>query len=104
MFAQGLVEEVRRLLASHTRLSATAAHAIGYAEAIAVLQGCCTREQAIERTALRTRQLAKRQMTWFRRQTEVRWVDVPAGAPAGETAERVWKAWGEHGPTEIAGP
>ncbi len=74
MYASGLIEEARGLLA--LELSATATKAIGYAEAFAVLKNEMTETQAKERTVIRTRQLAKRQMTWFRTQLNVEWVDA----------------------------
>ncbi|HUK64100.1 MAG TPA: hypothetical protein VLV15_12225, partial [Dongiaceae bacterium] len=70
MFAHGLVEETRALLAAGYTDALRALHAIGYDEAIAHLEGGWTLAAAIERTALRTTQLAKRQRTWFRHQTE----------------------------------
>ncbi|NCD23202.1 MAG: tRNA (adenosine(37)-N6)-dimethylallyltransferase MiaA, partial [Spartobacteria bacterium] len=76
MFAYGLVEEVRALRAKYPALSDTARHAIGYEEAGLVLDGRIPEEEAIRRTALRTGQYAKRQMTWFRHQADVVWIDV----------------------------
>ena len=78
MYRAGLVDEVRKLLAEHGELSPTARHAIGYAEAIDILAGRCSTKAAIERTVLRTRQLAKKQRTWFRHQADVRWIEVEA--------------------------
>ena len=50
--------------------------ALGYRQALGVVEGRLTREEAIEETTVRTRQYAKRQRTWFRRQEpEVRWID-----------------------------
>jgi tRNA dimethylallyltransferase len=74
MYAGGLLEEARGL--SGLELSSTAQHAIGYAEAFAVLRGELTEAEAQEKTAARTRQLAKRQMTWFRHQLNVAWVNT----------------------------
>jgi tRNA dimethylallyltransferase len=79
----------------------TARQAIGYAEACAVLDGHLTVEMAAERIAARTRQLAKRQETWFRHQTDAAWIDVGPDEPADAVAERVLAAWREHGPTPI---
>ncbi|HSR87782.1 MAG TPA: tRNA (adenosine(37)-N6)-dimethylallyltransferase MiaA, partial [Pontiella sp.] len=64
MYAAGLLDEARALI--DRDLSPTALQAIGYAEAFAVLRNEMTLTQARERTIIRTRQLAKRQMTWFR--------------------------------------
>jgi tRNA dimethylallyltransferase len=97
MFEQGLVDEARRLRAAFPQLSATARQAIGYAEAFAVLDGTCTEAAAREKIALRTRQLAKRQMTWFRHQVHTAWIEGDDGA-----AQRVREFWSTHGPTPLA--
>lgn len=74
MYADGLIEEARNLIG--LTLSVTAEKAIGYAEAFAVLRGTMTESEAKERTVIRTRQLAKRQMTWFRNQLNVQWIET----------------------------
>jgi tRNA dimethylallyltransferase len=66
MMAAGWLEETRRLLALPKPLSRQATQAAGYAELIAHLHGECTLADAIDRIKTRTRQLAKRQLTWFR--------------------------------------
>ncbi len=88
MFAAGLVDEVKGLLAAHKRLSRTASQAVGYREVIEHLQGGRGLEETIELVKLRTRQLAKRQMTWFRGLSECRFQAVkdtlaPAEIAAG---------------------
>ena len=100
MFDQGLLEEARQLRENFPQLSATARQAIGYAEAFAVLDGWCTAAEAREKICIRTRQLAKRQMTWFRHQASVAW--IAADATADEIAARVRKYWSDHGPTALA--
>jgi tRNA dimethylallyltransferase len=102
MYRQGLVEEVRGLRDSGWELSVTARQAIGYAEAWEVIEGRCTEAAAIERTVLRTRQLAKRQCTWFRTQTAVNWIIRAAGDSSAAAAEQVMTFWRKHGPTPIA--
>lgn len=81
MYAAGLLEEACEL--ATLELSSTAQHAIGYAEAFAVLRGEMTEDEAKEKTRVRTRQLAKRQRTWFRHQLNVEWVE-PAAFPDTE--------------------
>ncbi len=66
MFEFGLVEETRAALAVPGGIGPTAGQAAGYAEAIALLAGHIDRAEAIRRTQARTRQLAKRQLTWLR--------------------------------------
>jgi len=66
MFAAGLIEETRVAAGRPGGLGATARQAAGYAEALEVLAGRMTPNQAILLTQQRTRQLAKRQLTWLR--------------------------------------
>ena len=91
MYAGGLIEEARGLI--ELELSVTAQKAIGYAEAFAVLRGEMTEAQAKERTIIRTRQLAKRQMTWFRTQLNVEWVDAQNFQALEKLAEAVSNVW-----------
>jgi len=74
MIAAGWVEETRGLLARYGELSQTAAEATGYAELIAHVRGRMGPEEAVEQIKIGTRQLARRQMKWFRRWGQVRWV------------------------------
>jgi tRNA dimethylallyltransferase len=75
MRGAGLVDEVRDLLARPHGLSPTAAQAIGYAEAIAYLRGEePTLDAAFARAVQRTRQFARRQRVWFRRDPRVHWI------------------------------
>ncbi len=101
MFAYGLVDEVRRLRETYPALSETARHAIGYEEAGQVLDGRMTEEEAIHRTTIRTGQYAKRQMTWFRHQADVVWIDVAPNDSIERIAGRVQKVWASHGPAPL---
>ena len=74
MFDRGLGDEVRALLASGVPLDSTAMQAIGYKETVAYVRGECTREEAVELVQRRSRQYAKRQLTWLRRDESVRWL------------------------------
>ena len=74
MMEQGLEEEVKRLLASGVPPTATAMQAIGYKEFSAALRGEEPLAAAVEAVKLRSRQYAKRQLTWFRRTPGLRWV------------------------------
>ncbi len=86
LFSNGLLDEVRGLLAAGygPELRPMAGH--GYAEAVRHLAGEWTLEQAIETTALRTRQYAKRQLTWFRRDPQITWLEA-GDRPAEGLAE-----------------
>jgi tRNA dimethylallyltransferase len=74
MIADGWVEETRRLVDRLGELSKTAAEATGYQEIIEHIQGKLTLDDAVERIKIATRQLARRQMKWFRRFPNVTWV------------------------------
>ena len=87
MFAAGLVEETRRLAAGG--LSRSASQAIGTKEVLGHLRGECGLEEAVEQVKLRTRQFSKRQMTWFRRFPDLRWVDAASGESAESLARRL---------------
>jgi tRNA dimethylallyltransferase len=77
MIEAGWLDEVRGLLARHGRLSHTATEAAGYAELIRHLGGEVSLDDAIESIKIATRQLARRQIKWFRRFPGVRWIDGP---------------------------
>lgn len=89
MFESGLLEEVDSLLARFPRILPAFA-SIGYAEAVRCLSGEFTREEAIDQTALRTRRLVKRQLTWWRHFRYDHAVSVPAGIAADEVLGK-WK-------------
>ena len=74
MIAEGWVEETRGLLERYGELSKTASEATGYAEIIAHLRSRLSLDDAIERIKIATRQLARRQMKWFRRFEDVTWL------------------------------
>lgn len=104
MFRLGLVEEVQSLRRDFPAWSATAAQAIGYAEACALLDGALTVRAASERIVIRTRQLAKRQETWFRHQTRTVWIDIEDNDPPERVARRVLDIWRQHGPSPVVSP
>lgn len=85
MVAQGLLQEVRALLSSGLPPTATALQAIGYRQFLAVERGEITEAEAIAEVKLRSRQYAKRQLTWLRRDPSIHWIrwekepDFPAG-------------------------
>ncbi len=89
MIEQGLVDEVRRLLAEPQPLSLQARQAVGYAEIIAHLEGRCNLADAIEQIKINTRHLAKAQRTWFRRFSPVDWFDVGMDESAEAFCDRI---------------
>lgn len=74
MAAHGLVDEVRSVYQKY-RLR-TAFNAIGYKELVPFFEGNCTLDSAIDKIKQETRRYAKRQLTWFRRDARISWVDV----------------------------
>ena len=104
MFEGGLLEEVAALRARHPGFSgSTAGAGIGYAEALDVLDGKISVDEAVARTAQRTRRLAKRQRTWWRHQARVEWVSGPADEnDVARAADDVQFLWRKHGPTSVA--
>lgn len=74
MFEAGLVEETQSLLAKYGAAARPLA-ALGYKQAVQLLRGELTRDEAITAAAQAHRNYAKRQMTWFRREAGVAWVD-----------------------------
>jgi len=82
MFRNGLVAETQSLLQRGLRENRTALQALGYRQIAEHLQGQRGLAETIELVKIRTRQFAKRQLTWFRRQMRLEWITVSGdGAP-----------------------
>ena len=73
MFDEGLIEEVRSILARGFPPTSKPFESLGYKQALQVIDGSLTPEQAIEETQVHTRRYAKRQWTWFRREPDIEW-------------------------------
>ncbi len=82
IFEHGLVHEVRELLAAGVPRHAKPFESLGYKQALGVLEGRLTPEEALTSTQLETRRYAKRQITWFRREHDVRWLSGFGQEPA----------------------
>jgi tRNA dimethylallyltransferase len=76
MIQSGLVEEVKHLMDSEIRSDTTALQAIGYKELIKYLNGEESLEQATEMIKQGTRRYSKRQLTWFKRDKRINWIDI----------------------------
>ena len=88
----GLIEETQGLIGAGLREGPTASRAIGYAQALAVIDGAMAIDEAIDATAAATRQLASRQLKWFRRDPRIHWIDMrlaPDGTPPDGERQRV---------------
>ena len=90
MFAQGLIDEVRALLERGVGFGRTAAQAVGYREVLEHLRGVRDRAATIERVQTRTRQFAKRQLTWFRSLAECQFVAVGASSDPRQVASSIF--------------
>jgi len=87
MVAHGMMREVRQLLAAGYDDTLPAMGGIGYRQFVAVLRCTMTEADAVRLMIRDTTRYAKRQMTWFARDREIRWLDVDAvGGPAGAAA------------------
>ncbi|MCL2024558.1 MAG: tRNA (adenosine(37)-N6)-dimethylallyltransferase MiaA [Coriobacteriia bacterium] len=91
MMAAGLVDEVRGLIERGLADTYTARHAIGYREIIAHLAGATSLERTVELIRQHTRNYAKRQLTWFRGDPRIQWIDVDARS-SSEVLARVHEA------------
>ena len=93
MFTRGLVAETERLMSQGLEQNRTALQAIGYRQVVEHLRGERSLADTIALVRQKTRQFAKRQMTWFRLQFRPEWLVLsPSGEP-GEAAEQIAERW-----------
>ena len=81
MFRRGLVAETEQLLRRGLAQNPTAMQALGYRQVVEHLRGKRALPETIELVKIRTRQFAKRQLTWFRRQMRLEWTYVSESSP-----------------------
>jgi len=74
MIADGLIEEVKELLNKYDNFP-TAMQGLGYKEVVSYLKHELTKEEMIEKIKMETRRYAKRQLTWFRKNKDIIWID-----------------------------
>lgn len=74
MLEEGLIDETKMFFSK--KISSTAAQAIGYKELKPYLDSLVTLEEATEKLKMETRRYAKRQLTWFRRNPEINWMNI----------------------------
>ena len=77
MMEQGLVEEVKKLADMGCTRGMVSMQGLGYKEILDYLDGKCTLEEAVYILKRDTRHFAKRQITWFKRERDVRWLNLP---------------------------
>jgi len=85
----GFLEQARALREAGHAERAPGLHTLGYRELLAYLQGACTLDAAVSTIALRTRQLAKRQETWFRNVPGVEWLELQSAEQFPEIAAMI---------------
>lgn len=95
MLAEGFIEEVRGLLEQGYRRSSPGLQILGYRQLAAFIAGEMGREEAVTEIKTQTRRLAKRQLTWFRRERNIIWLDRTAGPEGivkkiGDTAKEIF--------------
>ena len=89
MFARGLMEETRELLKHGLAENKTAMQAIGYRQVVEHLRGERPLTETIELVKSRTRQFAKRQLTWFRRHGSMEWIELKPGRSLEECVQKI---------------
>ena len=95
MWQRGIVEEAEGLLEVGLRESKTASVAIGYSQALAHLDGLLSEVEAIEQTTRLTQRYARRQMSWFRRDSRIQWLDYQDPELASKAEAMLLSALGE---------
>jgi tRNA dimethylallyltransferase len=97
MVARGMMEEVRRLLEAGHDGARPPMDGIGYRQLALALSGRMAVEEALRLMIRDTSRYAKRQMTWFQREADIRWLDVDAAGGVEGVAEAVQKHIGREG-------
>ena len=89
MFRLGLVEETRRLISRGLRENQTASQALGYKQVLEHLSGERSLPQTMDLVKQKTRQFAKRQLTWFKRQLLLKWITLERNCDPVEVAGKI---------------
>jgi tRNA dimethylallyltransferase len=92
MFARGLVDETCGLLQRGLNQNQTAMQAIGYRQVVEHLRGKLSLEESIKQVKIRTRQFAKRQLTWFRRQLDPEWIELKPDESLEKCVQKICEA------------
>ncbi len=89
MFARGLVDETRRLLDHGMAENKTAMQALGYRQVVEHLRDERSLPETIELVKIKTRQFAKRQMTWFKRQLNMQWMELSPNSDSSAAVDEI---------------
>jgi len=95
MLAHGLVDETRKLLERGLELNKTAMQAIGYRQVVDHLRGERNLAETIELVKIKTRQFAKRQLTWFRADKNTEWIELKPCESVESAATTLQRRWGD---------
>jgi tRNA dimethylallyltransferase len=95
MIRGGLIEEVKSLLDRGYDERLVPMKGLGYAQIIPVVRGEQARDEAVERLKRDTRRFAKRQLTWFRADSRIEWIDVAATGGFQQVADIIRRSWEE---------
>jgi tRNA dimethylallyltransferase len=93
MFQRGLVAETEQLLQRGLAQNRNAMQALGYRQVAEFLRGERSLPETIELVKIRTRQFAKRQMTWFRRQRNLTWLRLEPDSDPAQIAAQIAGDW-----------
>ncbi len=99
MFQRGLVAETQELLKRGLAGNPTAMQALGYRQVVEYLRDEHSLPETVELVKTRTRQFAKRQMTWFRHQLPLTWLDIDPADTVNSITERILVMWRSFSPT-----
>ena len=97
MFTRGLVDETRELLKRGLAENKTAMQAIGYRQVVEHLHGERSLAETVELVKIRTRQFAKRQLTWFRAQKNLEWIELKPDESPEKYLQEISRAIQEQG-------
>ncbi len=97
MWEGGLLSETRRVLEMGITPTAQSLQTVGYAEAIAVLHGRLSEDEALQQMVTNTWRYAKRQLTWFRKDERYRWVASATNADMGAAILQEISLWAKKG-------
>lgn len=92
MIEQGLIEEVKYIVSKYSEFP-TAMQGLGYKEVVSYLKNEITKEEMIEKLKMETRRYAKRQLTWFRKNKEIKWIN--GLAPVNENIQCILEEYSE---------
>jgi tRNA dimethylallyltransferase len=95
MISKGLINEVRALAAKGYSRQLNALNTVGYKEAFDFLEGSLTQEAMVDLMKRNTRRFAKRQTTWFKGDSRIRWISLSADVNLAAVARTIVRHFGK---------